>query len=80
MRALLIDTTKCIGCGACAAASGVGLGFAVAYGIVQKHGGEIQVETGDLTAFHILLPLEQAPEQIPAGGRTYGRETIHSHR
>ncbi len=58
-----------------AAASGVGLGLAVAYGIVQKHGGEIQVETGDLTKFHILLPLEQRQEQ--ANDR---REEIHSHR
>ena len=57
------------------AASGVGLGLAVAYGIVQKHGGEIQVETGGVTAFHILLPLEQKPEQIHNG-----RETIYSHR
>jgi len=56
------------------AASGVGLGLAVAYGIVQKHGGEIQVETGALTRFHILLPLEQRPEQI-----NDGREAIHSH-
>jgi signal transduction histidine kinase len=62
------------------AASGVGLGLAVAYGIVQKHGGEIQVETGDLTAFHILLPLEQKPEQFPAGESTHGREAIHTNR
>jgi two-component system NtrC family sensor kinase len=57
------------------AASGVGLGLAVAYGIVQKHGGEIQVETGELTKFHILLPLEQRPEQ--GNDR---RQEIHSHR
>jgi len=62
------------------AASGVGLGLAVAYGIVQKHGGEIQVETGDLTAFHILLPLEQKPEPFTAGESTHGRETIHTNR
>jgi len=39
------------------AASGVGLGLAVAYGIIKRHGGEIQVETGNLTTFHVLLPL-----------------------
>jgi len=38
------------------AASGVGLGLAVAYGIVKRHGGEIQVDTGPETTFHVLLP------------------------
>jgi len=46
------------------ASSGVGLGLAVAYGIVQRHGGEIRVETDPLTAFHILLPLAEDEEQF----------------
>ena len=41
----------------------VGLGLAVAYGIVQRHGGEIRVETDPVTAFHIFLPIAGAVEQ-----------------
>lgn len=38
--------------------SGVGLGLAVAYGIVRRHGGRIQVdsEVGRGTVFHLHLP------------------------
>lgn len=38
--------------------SGVGLGLAVVYGIVQRHGGSIDVESqpGHGTTFHIRLP------------------------
>lgn len=44
------------------AASGVGLGLAVAYGIVKRHGGDIQVETGAETTFHVILPIgDSAP-------------------
>ena len=39
------------------ATSGVGLGLAVAYGIVKRHGGDIQVETGAETTFHVILPI-----------------------
>ncbi len=40
---------------------GVGLGLAVSYGIIQAHGGEIDVKSkvGEGTAFTVLLPLEQ---------------------
>lgn len=41
---------------------GVGLGLAVSYGIVQAHGGDIEVQSkvGDGTTFTIALPLQQA--------------------
>jgi two-component system NtrC family sensor kinase len=41
---------------------GVGLGLAVSYGIVQAHGGEIEVKSkvGEGTTFTISLPVEQA--------------------
>lgn len=38
--------------------SGVGLGLAVVYGIVERHGGQIEVESrvGQRTVFHLRLP------------------------
>jgi two-component system NtrC family sensor kinase len=64
------------------AASGVGLGLAVAYGIVKRHGGEIQVETGAETTFHVLLPLTEAPAGSgEMENKTNGRgETVHTNR
>jgi two-component system NtrC family sensor kinase len=40
------------------AENGVGLGLAVVYGIVQRHGGRIEVESqvGEGTVFHVHLP------------------------
>ncbi len=43
--------------------SGAGLGLAVAYGIVRRHGGDIQVETGPQTTFRLRLPAA-APGQL----------------
>jgi signal transduction histidine kinase len=40
--------------------SGLGLGLSITYGIVQRHGGQIQVENqpGEGATFSILLPLK----------------------
>jgi signal transduction histidine kinase len=57
-------TTKPVG-------KGTGLGLSISYGIVRKHGGEIDVrsEVGVGTTFLIKLPIRQhAPGGIPAGG------------
>jgi two-component system NtrC family sensor kinase len=46
---------------------GVGLGLAVSYGIIEAHGGEIEVksEVGNGTTFTVTLPVEQ---RTPQGG------------
>lgn len=46
-------TTKAVG-------KGTGLGLSISYSIVQKHGGEVQVESkvGTGTLFRIILPIE----------------------
>ena len=59
-------TTKPVG-------KGTGLGLSVSYGIVEKHGGRIDVESvpGQGTTFTIRLPLQrpqpaaQAPSLVP---------------
>ncbi|MGD0201626.1 MAG: HAMP domain-containing sensor histidine kinase [Bryobacteraceae bacterium] len=63
------------------ATSGVGLGLAVAYGIVKRHGGDIQVETGPQTTFHVVLPLgEPAAAHQETEKRDVGTEVVDTHR
>src|SRR5215510_8433962 len=60
-------TTKDVG-------EGIGLGLSVSYGIIQEHGGEIQVKSGPdrFTCFIIYLPTEQ-PNQ-----RSYSKNSHDS--
>ncbi|MGD2116038.1 MAG: ATP-binding protein [Acidobacteriota bacterium] len=51
--------------------SGVGLGLAVVYGIVRRHGGSIEVESqpGRGATFHLTLPRRQNGNNDPAHRR-----------
>jgi two-component system, NtrC family, sensor kinase len=57
-------TTKPIG-------SGTGLGLSLSYGIIQKHNGQIEVQSdiGQGTTFRITLPVRH----LPAAGQEQGR-------
>jgi two-component system NtrC family sensor kinase len=56
--------------------NGVGLGLSVVYGIIQRHGGRIEVESqvGQGTVFHVRLPrdarLPHDPTQPAAGAHS----------
>jgi PAS domain S-box-containing protein len=47
---------------------GTGLGLSVVHGIIQEHGGQIEVESelAKGTAFHILLPLVRFEQEVAA--------------
>ena len=49
---------------------GVGLGLAVSYGIIQAHGGDIEVKSkpGEGAAFTVSLPLEQSASAAAGSG------------
>jgi two-component system NtrC family sensor kinase len=53
--------------------SGVGLGLAVVYGIIERHGGSIEVESepGRGTTFHLRIPAEP---RVPARGEDRGED------
>jgi signal transduction histidine kinase len=54
-------TTKPVG-------KGTGLGLSVSYGIVEKHGGRIEVESspGQGATFTVWLPVKRPPPAVPA--------------
>lgn len=45
--------------------SGVGLGLAVAYGIIKKHGGDIQVQSRPGTGTSFIVQLPAGAESVP---------------
>jgi two-component system, NtrC family, sensor kinase len=53
---------------------GVGLGLSVAYGIVQEHGGTIDVASkeGEGTTFNLIFPLELAADSSDHQGDIHG--------
>ena len=56
-------TTKDVG-------KGTGLGLSISYGIIEKHGGHIDVDSveGEGTTFTITLPTKMPPEEDSAEG------------
>jgi signal transduction histidine kinase len=58
---------------------GVGLGLAIAYGIIDRHRGTIEVESapGQGTIFTMTLPAQQ-PEDVPLPGPRTAYEGVHA--
>ncbi len=59
---------------------GTGLGLSIVYGIVQRHGGRIQVSStlGQGTTFEVLFPITEVV-QIAASVPAEGMETVRGH-
>jgi two-component system NtrC family sensor kinase len=60
---------------------GVGLGLAVSYGIIQAHGGDIEVKSkvGEGSTFAVSLPLEQPPAHVVGVGEPAGAASTAPH-
>lgn len=58
--------------------AGMGLGLAVCYGIIQRHGGTVAIETesGKGTTFRITVPMAEAPKKTEAIPRTVSRLSL----
>lgn len=54
---------------------GVGLGLSVAYGIIEEHGGSINVDSkeGEYTIFNVELPLKHALDSVAKSGGAHGQ-------
>ncbi|MFC1824719.1 nitrogen regulation protein NR(II) [Thermodesulfobacteriota bacterium] len=54
---------------------GVGLGLSVAYGIIEEHGGSIQVKSkaNQGTTFEVYLPVKQPPGSLEGHGGLHGQ-------
>ena len=63
-------TTKPVG-------KGTGLGLSICYGIIQKKGGDIKVESevGVGTTFHVLFPRKKIKKDVPQDKEEPGNET-----